>query len=575
MELAVYLRLFRRWLWLILIGVVLGVGIRWLTMRAATPLYQAATTIRIGSSGALANPGSSLITTEFQLAQTYAVLAKTYPVLEATVNTLKLPIPAEKLRDLFTTAVIPQTALLTLTVTYTDAALCAAIADELARQLIRNSPTNLTEDQQRQVSLLQDEISSASEQLRKSRANLAEVESKLNVDLPEADQTRLNRERADLIAQINTVQSNLAQLTNTLALIQQEGTANVLTVVERARPPQAPVETGGLGSLIFAGMIGGTLAAGAAYLLETLNDTIRLPSEVTGLAGGIPLLGAIPSFGRRGTYRDKLIALEQPHSAAAESYRALRVNLIFTEGEAANRPAVYVISSPNPEEGKSVTAANLAVSFANAGLRVLLIDADLRRPTQHAIFGIANEVGLSSALSRRFLARVAESAKATADPEDTLDLTAVDLSSVLDAAYIRALVESLASPTAIAGLDVITAGRIRATSSELLSSPPAQAMVRAIVGSERHHVVILDAPPALTISDAGVLANVTEGRILLVVEAGRTRRGALTKTAGNLRSIGVRLAGVVVNRLHKRDAETDYSYAGYAPYGMNAPTESR
>ncbi|MBE2196508.1 MAG: AAA family ATPase [Anaerolinea sp.] len=562
MELAAYLRIFRRWLWLIILLALLGGGISFVVARTQAPMYQASTTIQIGSSRSLSNPATSLLSTEVQLAQTYAVLARTFPVIEGTVKALNLPFPPEKLREYFTTAVIPQTALLTLTVTYPDPLLVALIANELGRQLILNSPTNLTADQQAQIEVLKAEITSAREQLERGRAELKQIEGRLTEDLTPEERTRLNALRSELLTQINAAQSNLSGLSNTLAILQQEGSANILSVVETARNPSAPINGGGWSSVIFAALVGAVFGGGIAYLIEYLNDTVRTPSEVPPLLG-VPLLSGILPFGRKGSYVGRLVAWMQPRSPAAEGYRALRVNLIYSERSAARKPPVYLITSAKPEEGKSITAANLAVSFANAGMRVLLIDADLRHPSQHLIFNLPNNVGLTNVLSRRFLMRVAENAAnrdAVPDDEDEGD---TDAPFIPDPEYMRLLIQNLVNTTEINDLEIITAGKLRATSTELMASVQAQAILRAIAHFERYNVVILDAPPVLSVSDAGVLANAVGARVVLVVEAGRTHRGAAVRAVQSLLAIGVKICGVVLNRLNPREADEGYSYAYY------------
>lgn len=266
MELAAYLRIFRRWLWLIILLALLGGGISFVVARTQAPMYQASTTIQIGSSRSLSNPATSLLSTEVQLAQTYAVLARTFPVIEGTVKALNLPFPPEKLREYFTTAVIPQTALLTLTVTYPDPLLVALIANELGRQLILNSPTNLTADQQAQIEVLKAEITSAREQLERGRAELKQIEGRLTEDLTPEERTRLNALRSELLTQINAAQSNLSGLSNTLAILQQEGSANILSVVETARNPSAPINGGGWSSVIFAALVGAVFEIGRAHV---------------------------------------------------------------------------------------------------------------------------------------------------------------------------------------------------------------------------------------------------------------------------------------------------------------------
>src|SRR5262245_23402577 len=155
MELTAYIRLVRRWFWLIALAAILAGSISFIVSRTQPPQYQSTTTIQVGSYLNLANPNTAMIQTGEQLAQTYAALAKTYPVLSSTVDKLNLPFSADQLGRMFQTRLISNTSLLSITVTYTDPVVAADIANELAQELIRNSATNLTKDQQQQLSILQ------------------------------------------------------------------------------------------------------------------------------------------------------------------------------------------------------------------------------------------------------------------------------------------------------------------------------------------------------------------------------------------------------------------------------------
>ena len=155
MEITAYLRLLRRWLWLIILAAVVAGSISFVLARTQPAIYRASVTLQVGRYMDLANPNAAMISTGEQLAQTYSALLKTYPVLAATVNKLQLPFSPEKLASMFAAKLTPGTSLMTITVVYTDPVVVADIANELAQQLIGNSPTNLTKDQQQQLELLQ------------------------------------------------------------------------------------------------------------------------------------------------------------------------------------------------------------------------------------------------------------------------------------------------------------------------------------------------------------------------------------------------------------------------------------
>jgi polysaccharide biosynthesis transport protein len=592
MELTAYLNIFRRWSWLIaLMALVVG-SLSFISSRTQTPLYRASSTIQIGSSGRVSNPGTSLIVTEVQLAQTYAVIAKMYPVLEGTVNQLQLPFSPDALKGIFTTEVIKSTSLLVITVSYSDAVVVSDIANALADQLILNSPTNLTEEQKEQIRQLNEEIGLVADDLASLRIEQQTVNDLLRTELNSDERGQAEARRNTLRAQITEVQSNYSRLQDTLARLQQEGDANVLTVVERARIPTLPINTASITQNILAAIVGGMIAAGIAFLLEYMNDTIRNPSEVTPLLG-VPLLGSIAPYGKKGTYKEKLITWAQPRSTISEGYRALRVNLMYMNKDKERR--VYVVTSPNPEEGKSVTTANLAVTFANTGMRVLLIDADMRRPTQHHIFGLANNaIGLADVLRQAAVLQSeelnsrAENGASNGNPSNGGSSRSKSASVMIDLGYsqrgeviedtevVRQLLEQVIRNTEVEGLDLISSGPTPTNPNELLGSVQIQAVVQSLLNDFHYDVVLFDTPPVLTVSDSSVLANVVDANVVLVVEAARTHRGAAIRAAQAFLGLGVHVAGIVLNRLNPRDLDSGYGYYYYyGYYGYGSPNDPR
>jgi polysaccharide biosynthesis transport protein len=581
MELAAYIRLVRRWFWLIGLAAILAGSVSFIVSRTQPPQYQSTTTIQVGSYLNLANPNAAMIQTGEQLAQTYAALAKTYPVMAATVDKLKLPFSPDRLSRLFQTRIIPSTSLLSITVTYTAPDIAADIANELAQQLIRNSATNLTQDQQQQLVILQGEVETTRAQLQDLRGELSTIDASLDAVSSEEREVLLARKK-ELTDQINAAQANLAQMTATVVKLQQEGNINTLTVVEPARIPESPVGSSTVTNTLLAGLVAAVLAGVVAFLIEYVNDSVRSPAEVMPLLNIAPI-GTIAPFGKKHTYNDKLIAWTEPRSTISEAYRALRVNLMYAEGHENGNGShdgchVYVVTSPGPSEGKSVTAANLAVTLAITGMRVLVIDADLRRPTQHLLFNVPNSTGLSSLWAQneqtggdfpaKMLSRDALSGD-TAARDDTLRKKIM-----LSLPY-------MIQKTVIPGLEVIPSGVIPSNPAELLGTAQMQQLVLQLVVSKYYDAIIFDTPPLLVVSDTSVLANVARAGVILVIHAGRTRRGSALRAAQQLAALSIQLLGVVVNRLDPRDLDTAYGqyyYYGYYGYGQgpnspqNAPT---
>ncbi|MDI3257686.1 MAG: CpsD/CapB family tyrosine-protein kinase [Kyrpidia sp.] len=228
----------------------------------------------------------------------------------------------------------------------------------------------------------------------------------------------------------------------------------------------------------------------------------------------------------RDSHRGKLITYSQPKSPVSEAYRSLRTNIQFLS--AAKDVRSLVVTSCAKSEGKTVTSANLAVVQAQAGQRVLLIDADLRNPSLHHLMALSNRVGLTSVL-----------------------IGARDLAHT-------------AVPVQVDGLDVLTSGPLPPNPAELLGSRPMKALLEMAV--RQYDLVILDAPPLLPVTDAGILASLTDG-VLWVIRAGWVPREAALKARQLLELANARILGVVLNDKPKNGDGYDYYYYSYGARG--------
>lgn len=537
MELIQYIRLFRKWLWLILIAAFVAGGISFIVRSSQPSIYQASTTIAIGSFIQSPNPDSSEIRTGVELAQTYAELATTYSVLQGTVNALDITLSPDDLRDMIDVRILTGTSLLVLRVSYTDPVLAADIANEVARQLVLNSPTNLTAEQQKQIALANDQIARLDQQLTQTEAQLQQTEARLADATDQAEIDRLTAQRNALITQSNQAAATIAEFTNTVVSLQQR--TNSIDVVESARVPTQASGGGVVTSTLLGAIVGAALAVGVVLLIEYLDDTMRSTEDVAQTLG-LPVLGAIIRLGKsKGNYRERLITnLDLMISPLSEGYRAVRTNLMF--GSSGERNKVYLVTSPGPQEGKSLTSSNLAISLALSGMRVLLIDCDLRRPRLHEIFGLNNQVGLTRMLY--------------VSQKGPIDGAADE--------YLSYCVKN----TFVENLRIITSGYIPQNPTELLGSGMMQLWMDALKSANDVDVIILDTPPCLMLSDSSVLAASTQADVILVVEAGRTRRGAALRAKEQFQQVGREIKGVILNGVSQRD-ENYYGYGYGYGYG--------
>ncbi|KZE92853.1 Tyrosine-protein kinase YwqD [Agromyces sp. NDB4Y10] len=303
-----------------------------------------------------------------------------------------------------------------------------------------------------------------------------------------------------------------------------------LTLVQHAAVPQTPVSPNVPLNVALGGLVGLALGIGLAVLRETLDTRIRNERDVE-LVTETPIIGGIV-FDPKANERP-LIVHADPQSPRAESFRTLRTNLYFLDADRTNR--AFVVTSSVESEGKSTTTANLAIALADAGARVLLVDADLRRPKQADYLGLEGAVGLSDVLIGR------------ADLQDVVQRWGRN------------------------SMFVLPAGAIPPNPSELLGST---AMVELIAEANRSFdVVLFDCPPLLPVTDAAILARNVGGTIV-VVAAGRTHRGQLKGAMAALANVDAPVSGVVITMLPTKGPDA-YGYGRYGyGYGYGYASEA-
>lgn len=307
--------------------------------------------------------------------------------------------------------------------------------------------------------------------------------------------------------------------------------ANNVQVLERAEVPKAPISPNPRRDWITALLAGVVVAFGLAFGIEYLDDTVKVPEDITRRLR-LPLLGLVPAI--RGD-RVPVLSETVPHEFG-EAFRSLRTSLVFTSGSEQTR--VIAVTSSQPLEGKTTTAANLALALALGGSRVLLIDADMRRPGLHKTLGMQNGTGLSHMLTGQ--ARVREAIQRTSEPN----------------------------------LVVITAGRTPPNPSELLASERMNAFLQNLQNGPFDWVVI-DTPPVLAVTDAVILAPRVSG-VVFVIGSEMTRRVHADRAIETLRHSRPRSLMAVLNRVDFNRNKYYYSrYYGYqykSYYGQN-PTQ--
>jgi len=298
---------------------------------------------------------------------------------------------------------------------------------------------------------------------------------------------------------------------------------NVLEVGHPSESPDRPVRSQTLGIALVIGLM---LGLGTAVGVDWMDQRMRSPEEVQARLG-IPLLGAVPHIVGKQTIveRGQCVHLD-PMSGAAEAYRSIRTAIYFGSGGSQFR--TLLITSPEAGDGKSTVASNLAISMAQAGRRVLLIDADFRRPRQHVIFAMSQENGLAGALTG---------------------------GASLDEAIRK---------TPVSGLDLLPAGFMPVNPAEILNSPEFAQVTGELTKKYDH--VIFDSPPVMPVTDARILGAMCELTLIVLRAEKSTRRGSRQAVEGLL-GVGARLIGTVVNDVPRRGSYGYYHY--YYGYGQD------
>jgi non-specific protein-tyrosine kinase len=519
MDLRSYFSTIRKWLWLVLLCTALAAAAAFFFSRQQTPIYQSTATVFINQArSSTGNSDYTDIITSERVARTYATMLQDWPTLDQAAIALGYPGGIAELRRAYaldvTVTPVRDTQLVRVSVESSHPEVAAGVANVLPEVFMQ---MNRERQQQRFADTradLQTDLAATEQELEQTRLAL--------IQLADTEENKNERDRLErLAARYQITYNNLTNSLENLRLAEAQTTDNVVLTTP-AKPGESPIRPRVLYNTLLALILGALLGLGIAFLIEYLDDTVKTPDQVrdlTGLAtlGTVVLLeGASPD--------ERMVSLKAPKSPGAEAYRVLRTNLQFS---ALDKPlATMLCTSAEPGEGKSTTVANLAFAMAQADKRVILVDADMRRPSQHKILKLPNNVGLSTALLDR-----------GRDP----------------AVYLQ--------DTDTPNLRVMTTGPIPPNPAEMLNSARMHEMIELLKGEA--DVVLFDTPPVLAVADTSILASQVDGT-LMVVWAGRTRGEMLAQATERLLSLGVTPLGVVLNKISQRKGS--YYYNTYYYY---------
>ena len=323
--------------------------------------------------------------------------------------------------------------------------------------------------------------------------------------------------------------------------VASQGSDNNISVASFGIPPEAPVAPRRLMTVVAALLLSTLFGMGLALFLEYLDDTINTTEEVENLLQ-LPALAAIPTIdsipkrklllvGDKGEeveedrLNSELLIFADPRSSLSESYRQLRTSILLST--AGHAPKSLLITSSLPSEGKTTTATNTAISLGQTGAKVLIIDADMRRPRLHSVFNVSNDQGISTVLSS--------------------DLSAKEILNVIN--YDERTKVS-----------VMTSGPIPPNPAELIGSEQMVGLLKTLQ-SEFTHVVI-DSPPITSFTDGVLLASLVDG-VILVVNSGKSSRQVVRRARQLLNDVRAKVLGVVLNNVNLNSQDNYYYYQSY------------
>jgi len=404
--------------------------------------------------------------------------------------------------------------------------------------LINRTEESLVDAAQSHLAALDARIRAHDELLARSAADIRALPDK------EAEEMRL----AQKLETIREMSIRLREQYQAATVAEAVEVGQVATI-DLAALPQEPIGTGRTIKVILGLMLGFLVGSGLAFLREQMNNRVRGKQDIETVLG-LSALGVIPRIATNGAKHStlplrlpiragnggngrverplaQLVTASAEQSTGAEAYRSLRTNLLFSEATHAMRS--LMVTSAMPSEGKTTTAANLAVAFAQQGKKIVLVDADLRKARVHKIFGIVREPGLVDVLAG----------------QSTLN--------------------EVIRPVGLAGLSVITAGTLPPNPSELLGSSRMPEIIESL--QQEFDLVLVDAPPVLVAGDASIVGTITDAA-LMVVRAGLTERAAAKAAVEQLLTVGTRIAGAVLNDPDAKIETSDgYHYYAYKYYG--------
>lgn len=384
---SIYLEFVRRWYWLFALGIVASLIATNVALGDREALYRSTATIQVGRTLEERNPSQDDLAIADRLIPAYGELARRDPILRAAIETLGIERSPDQIRSALLVDVVPRTQLIDIHVLDPNPDVASAIANEIARQVVLQSPSDTVDDETQ--TFIKEQVADLQSKITETQTEVQELEEEIAAMTSAAEIFDAQQRLSVLNAQIETWQETYATL---LAQV-EPGTANFVRVVTPAVPATTPIQSSVMIyyalSLAFAVGFSALVALG----LHSLDRKVKRVEDLKKLAERVPIV-AIPRYHAP---ENAPITEVNPEAEATSAYRVLR-NMV----EAATSEPAYrslVVTSSHLGEGKTTTTANLGLSLANSGHFVILVDANVRNPQLDEYFGIRPDVGFSDLLA--------------------------------------------------------------------------------------------------------------------------------------------------------------------------------
>jgi non-specific protein-tyrosine kinase len=502
-----YFYLLWSWIWLILLaGVVAGAAAYLVSIRT-TPIYQSSTRLLVSEPPALNNINVGGMVDSQNMTNTYAQMLVDDPVLQGVITQLKLKTTTDALKQSITVDIVTNTQLLVVSASDPNPTQAANIANAMASVFTDRILQLQSDRYAASLDGLQKQISDMDLQITTTNTTIATTSDPATLLQLQARLTQYRSIYASLVT--NYEQVRLAE----------EQTSTSVVVSQPAAVPTTPVSPKTSRNTLLAIVAGMLLAVGSVFAIDMLDDTIKNPEEIR-RKFNLPILGMIAWHEQ---LHEKPIVLLEPRSPTAEAFRSLRTNITFASVDTPLRR--IMITSPTPQDGKTTISANLAVVLAQGEKKVVLLDADLRRPYIHHKFGLFNRFGLTNLFV------------------DSLNGF-----------------ESVMQFNSVSNLGLITSGPLPPNPAELLTS---KKMVQILdLLNKEYDLVLIDTPPLLSVTDASALAPAMDA-VIMVVKPGVTKLSALQQALEQLRAVGAHVLGIVLNEVNPSSRKYGYYYNRY------------